>query len=235
MDGHSRSKVLTIMLIDIVDYTKLSTKLGREKFDELNDTFDRIALPTFQKYSGWVVKKLGDSFLVAFDSATDSLHCAIEMQNRFWEYNETRPSVPIWVKVAVNAGEVIIRGNDIYGEPVNAVARMEKETKPGQIYFSNSVFLSMNKSEIPYVYVGKRKVKGIERPIDLFRVKGLNEDALRKRKEFIGLMWGFIKFVIWAGVIGVAGYYLYVYLNSIGFFGDFAVKFGDLLRAVGLG
>lgn len=234
MSVQSRSKVLTIMLIDIVDYTKLSTKLGRERFDELNETFDRIALPVFQKYSGWVVKKIGDSFLVAFDSATDSLHCAIEMQNKFWEYNEARPVVPIKIKVAINAGEVIMRGNDIYGEPVNAVSRMEKETKPGQIYFSNSVFLSMNKQEIPYVYVGKRSVKGIERPIELFRVKGLYEDEMRRKRRFVNFIWSFLKFVIWVGIIGVAAYFLFNYLSGTGFFTDFSTKFSELLKELGL-
>lgn len=230
MTQPSRSKVLTVMLIDIVDYTRMSSRLERERFDELNEVFDRLALPVFDKYGGWVVKKIGDSFLVAFDSATDSLHCAVELQNRFWEYNEDKPDVPIKIKVAVNTGEVIVKGKDIYGEPVTVVSKLEKETVAGQIYFSNSVFLAMNKSEIPYVYVGKRRVKGVDRPVDLFRVKGFGEDAIVRRKRITRNIWATTKLVIFLAILGVGGYYLVSWLISSGVIdqiGEAFRQFGD--------
>lgn len=224
MSVQSRSRVLTIMLIDIVSYTKMSTMLGRESFDELNSNFDKIALPVFARYSGWVIKKIGDCFMVAFDSATDSLHCAIEMQNKFWEFNETKPHVPIRIKVAVNTGEVTIRDNDIYGEPVNTVARIEKETNPGQIVFSNATYLAMNKSEIPHVYFGKRRVKGIARPLELFRVKTLHEDEKKAHKEFGRDVWRIIKIIIWVAVLGTAAVFLYRFLDNQGLIAAFVEK-----------
>ena len=206
----SRSKVLTIMIVDIVDYTGLSSMLGRERFDEVNEDFDRITLPLFEKYAGQVIKKIGDSFLVVFESATDSLHCAIELQNKFWEYRESRAGVPLKIKVALNTGEVIIRNNDVYGEAVNVVSRVEKATNPGQIYFTQPVFLAMNKNEIPHAYIGAKKFKGVEHPVKLFRVPGLYEETKRSVGSwFGGFAWGLFKLVFWLAVVGLIGWLAY--------------------------
>ncbi len=217
----SRSKVLTIMIVDIVGYTGLSSALGRERFDEVNEDFDRISLPLFEKYVGRVVKKIGDSFLVVFESATDSLHCAIELQNKFWEYRETRAGVPLKIKVALNTGEVIIRNNDVYGEAVNVVSRVEKATKPGQIYFTQPVFLAMNKNEIPYTYIGTKKFKGVDHPIKIFRVPGLYEET---RKSIVGwfggFVWGVVKLVFWIAILGLLGWMIYKLLVLAGLWDD---------------
>lgn len=213
---NSRSKILTIMMIDIVGYTTLSTKLDRDKFEKLNIKFDEIALPVFAKYHGWVVKKIGDCFMVVFESSTDSLLCGRDLQNNFMDYNQSNPEIPIKIKVAVNSGEVMIKDNDVYGEAVNAVARIEKETKPGQILFSESVFLSMNKGEISHVFLGAKKMKGLKYPLKLFRVKGLGEDKVKRKKQrkrlFGDVFWWFIVVLI----ICAIGYYGYQFLKSAG-------------------
>jgi adenylate cyclase len=208
----SRSKVLTIMMIDIVGYTKLSSHLGRDKFEKLNIKFDEIALPIFAEYHGWVVKKVGDCFVVVFESATDSLLCARDLQNSFMNYNRTRPEVPIKIKVAVNSGEVLIKDNDIYGEAVNAVSRIEKLTKPGQILFSEAVFLAMNKGDIPHVFLGRRRVKGLKYPLALFRVKGVEEDEKKRRVSEKRKRNKIIKRLIIFVVILIIGYYSYPYV-----------------------
>ena len=89
------------MVIDIVGYTKLSTRISRKQFEDLDDDFNRIALPIFEDYNAWVVKKIGDCFMVVFESATDSLLCAMDIQNAFRKYNDSEPEIPIRIKVAI--------------------------------------------------------------------------------------------------------------------------------------
>jgi class 3 adenylate cyclase len=217
----SRSKILTIMMVDIVDYTKLSSSLGREKFDELNENFDRISLPLFEKYAGKVIKKMGDAFIVVFESATDSLHCAIDLQNKFWEYNESRAGTPIKIKIALNTGEVLIREGDIYGESVNIASRVEKITKPGQIFFTHPVFLAMNKNEIPFLYLGRKKVKGIEYLLKIFRVKGVGEE--RKKWKLGGFGWltavifDLLIMLFWIAIMGGIIWFVYRVLVVSGY------------------
>lgn len=206
----SRSKILTIMMTDIVDYTKLSSLLGREKFDRLNENFDRLSLPLFEKYGGQVIKKVGDSFIVSFESATDSLHCAIEMQNRFWEYNEHNPELPIMIKIALNAGEVLIRDRDIYGEAVNVLSRVEKLTLPGEIFFTHPVFLAMNKNEIPYIYLGRKNVKGISHPIEIFKVKKTEKKSYKINYRWLGeVAFNLLMLLFWIAVMVFVGWVIY--------------------------
>jgi len=226
----SRSKVLTIMIVDIVGYTRLSSTLGREKFDEVNENFDRISLPLFEKYAGRVIKKIGDSFLVVFESATDSLHCAIELQNRFWEYSESRAGVPLEIKVALNTGEVMTRNNDIYGEAVNVVSRVEKITKPGHIYFTQPVFLAMNKNEIPHVYIGAKKLKGISHAVKLFRVPGLYEAKKRKLGAFGGFVSDLLRFLFWVAAIALLGWLAYKLLVGAGLWDDIINSATDFIN-----
>jgi len=166
------SEILAVMLVDMVSYTKTTSRLKRESFSRLHDIFDDIALPIFSKYGGHLIKKIGDAFLVSFRSATDSLLCGMEIQNAFFDYNKKyKPIPPIRVRIAVHLGEIIYRNEDIFGEAVNITARIEEITKPGDIVFTDAVYLAMNKNEVPYVHVGLRKFRGIKYPLRLFLVK----------------------------------------------------------------
>ena len=210
----STSKVVTVMLIDIVGYTNLSTKISRKQFEDLDDNFNNLAVPIFKEYGGWIVKKLGDSFLVVFESATDSLLCSMDMQNAFRDYNETKPEIPIKIKVALNSGEVVIKDNDVYGETVNTVARIEKETKSGQILFSHSTFLSMNKGEIPHAYVGTKRMKGLKYPVRLFRIKGAGEDEHKRQVHLKKERGSLVRNLVILAIIVIAGYYSYPYISE---------------------
>ncbi len=209
----SRTKMLTIMLVDIVGYSKLTSKLGRETFDQLHDVFDSISIPIFDKYGGRIVKKMGDSFLVVFDSATDSLYCGVELQSKFAEANQKmRPTHPLMIKVAIHSGEVIIRNHDIYGDAVNLVSRLEKAVQPGEVYFTHPVFMAMNKNEIPFSYLGMKKFRGIAAPIKIFKIKGLYGDILRGRYEERISWWAVLKFLFWLVVLGAIGWYLFNFI-----------------------
>jgi class 3 adenylate cyclase len=209
----SRTRIWTIMLVDIVGYSKWTSNLGRETFDQLHDVFDNISLPIFEKYGGRVVKKMGDSFLVVFDSATDSLYCGIELQAKFAEANhKMRPTHPLMIKVALHTGEVIIRSRDIYGDAVNLVSRLEKVVQSGEVYFTHSVFMAMNKNEIPFTYLGMKKFRGIKAPIKIFKVRGLYGDILRGKYDEGISVWAVIKFLFWLVVLGAGGWYLFNFI-----------------------
>jgi class 3 adenylate cyclase len=153
------------MFVDLVGYTKKTTFLTTEKFNELHDIFDGITLPIFTNFQGKVINKIGDAYLVSFESATSAVHCGITLQKEFQKLKNLK------IRVAIHGGEVLQRKTGIYGDTVNAAARIESITKSGDIVFSEFIFQAMNKNEISCQHLGLFKLKGLRFPLRLFKVK----------------------------------------------------------------
>jgi class 3 adenylate cyclase len=168
--------------------------------------FDDISIPTIEHNQGIVIKKIGDAFLATFRSPTNALHCAIELQNKFKEYNRiNKPKYPLAIRVALHTGEVLLKDNDVYGDAVNITARIESAAEKGQICFSNSLFSAMNKREIPSIYLGRRRFKGVKYPVKIFMVRPKS-----RRRIFRGTgIWSLIKNIVWLTAIIVVLYFLF--------------------------
>jgi class 3 adenylate cyclase len=171
-----QSQSLTIVFIDIQEYTSRTSGTSREANERLLARFDALVKPLVKAYSGKVIKSLGDAFLLTFISPTDSLLCAMAVQDQLARSNAGQPEEDRFqVRAAVNAGEVRLDGGDVFGEAVNITARIEGLAPGGEIWFSEVVYMMMNKSEIPAVEVGMRQLKGIPEPVRLFRVPRVAE------------------------------------------------------------
>jgi class 3 adenylate cyclase len=98
------------------------------------------------------------------------------LQNSFLNFNKNNlKRKPLIIRVALHTGEVVLKNQDIYGDAVNTAARIEGVTKGGDIVFSESVFLAMNKNEIPFLHLGIFRMKGLKYPVRLFRVRKKHE------------------------------------------------------------
>lgn len=165
------TRVLTVMFTDIKGFTERTSGHSREELSELLKAHDEILKPHFERFSGRVVKTLGDAFLVTFESPTNAVLCGLAIQDQLHKFNaELDAERRIEVRVAVSSGEVLLKENDIFGEAVNIAARLEGVTEAGEIYFTDSVYLAMNKQEVPTSEVGMRRFKGIPEPVKIYRV-----------------------------------------------------------------
>ncbi|MBR9692251.1 adenylate/guanylate cyclase domain-containing protein [Candidatus Woesearchaeota archaeon] len=183
------TKNLTIMFVDLAGYTLKTSSIPRDKFLELLETYERIVEPIFSRFNGDIIKKIGDAFMVTFESPTNAILCGIDIQDALFKHNrhEVNREECLRVKIAINAGEVHIRNKDIYGEAVNIASRLEKIADINDVTFTESVYLSMNKPEIPSIFMGERRLKGIPNKIRVYKVLGeyskiLLEQRRRKRK-----------------------------------------------------
>ncbi len=171
-----KTENLAIVFVDIAGFTPRTSSQTREENLRLLRRFDGAVRPLVRAYNGRVVKTIGDAFLVTFRSPTDALLCSTAIHDRLAESDaEAEPAERFAIRAAVNVGDVRIDGGDVFGEAVNIAARIEGKAGAGEIYFSESAFLSMTKSEVPSEEVGYTELKGIPGKIRLYRVPRANE------------------------------------------------------------
>jgi class 3 adenylate cyclase len=167
----ARTENLTIMFTDIVGYSELTATLSRDAMRLLLREHDRILLPTCRAFGGRRVKAIGDALLLSFRSPTDAVRCAMAMQNAVARARSLRPELQaLHVRVAINVGEVRIESRDVFGEAVNVAARLEALTPPDAIWFTEAVYLAMNKAEAPSQSLGSRELRGIPEPVRVYCV-----------------------------------------------------------------
>ena len=181
------TKHLTIMFTDMKGFTSRTSVHTRDELERLIALQDELIRPIFKKFGGQVVKTIGDAFMVVFQSPTNAVLCGVKIQDELTKYNgEKDKEDRLEIRVGINSGEVNIRENDYFGEPVNVASRIESIAEANEVYFTDSVYLSMNKNEIPSAEVGVRHLKGIPDNIKVYRVlreQGEIEKAKNTRKE----------------------------------------------------
>jgi hypothetical protein len=101
------------------------------------------------------------------------------MQDALHEYNIAAPKdEEIHIRIAASLGEVRVTKGDIFGEPVNVTSRIEGITPADEVYFSEAVYLAMNKAEVPAIDRGVHELKGISKPVRIFSIPRFAETRL---------------------------------------------------------
>ena len=162
---------LTIVFTDIAGFTKRTSEQTLEENQRFLAAHSAILAPIFKAFGGRVVKTIGDSFMVVFESPTQALLSCLAVQDKVWLHNRSVAEAERFnVRAAVNVGEVRLSGNDVFGEPVNVASRVEGVTEPGLVYFTEAVYLIMDKVEVPSVEVGLFELRGIPEQVRIFQV-----------------------------------------------------------------
>ena len=129
--------------------------------------------PTLVRHGGRLVKLTGDGALAEFPSAVDALSAAIEFQQAMSEANRDQPEdVAIVFRIGLHLGDLIVDGDDLYGDGVNVAARLEAEAPAGGIVLSGDVYNAVNgRLKAGFNDMGNLILKNIERPVRAFEVK----------------------------------------------------------------
>src|SRR6516165_9955957 len=177
-----KRKLAAILHADVVGFSRLmgEDEAGTHRaLDELRRAVD----PLIAAQGGRIVGTAGDSLLADFSSVVDALNCAMEMQQASRGINDPLPPerrLELWI--GVNLGDVIIDGDDIFGDGVNIAARLEALAQPGTVCISQTVYDQVrNKLDLDYRPLGAHRVKNIAEPVRAYAV-GLAAVAPRPRK-----------------------------------------------------
>ncbi|MFI5361233.1 MAG: adenylate/guanylate cyclase domain-containing protein [Elusimicrobiota bacterium] len=166
------SRNLTILLTDIKGFTDRTSHQSRAEIQQFLDHHKQVVLPVLVGKGGTLVKTMGDAFLMTYESPTNAVLAGIQVQDALAAYNLGKPADQrIDVRVAINQGEVNIVDNDVFGEAVNITARIEAVADAGDVFFTEAIYLAMNKKEVPSSEVGLLQLKGIPEKVRVYRVK----------------------------------------------------------------
>src|SRR5712692_4439907 len=134
-----------------------------------------------EQHRGRFVNSAGDSVLAEFASVVNAVQCAVDIQTTLKAENASLPPERrMEFRIGVNSGDVIVDGEQIYGDGVNVAARLESLAEPGSIFISGSVHEQLgNKLPLGYEDLGEQTVKNIAKPVRVFRVMLEGGDATR--------------------------------------------------------
>jgi hypothetical protein len=136
--------------------------------------------PAIASHRGRIVKTTGDGMLVEFASAVDAVRSAYEVQRGMAEQNATVPDdTRIEFRIGINVGDIIIDGDDIFGDGVNVAARVESQCEPGRVCISGNAFEQIRgKTNFTFDDLGEKPLKNIERPVRLYALRGAASVAI---------------------------------------------------------
>ena len=156
-------RLSAIFAADVVGYSGLMERDETGTLAALKAHRKELIDPKIANNHGRIVKLMGDGALVEFASVFDAVTCAVAIQTEMAERNDhVVDSSRIDFRIGIHLGDVIVEGDDIYGDGVNVAARLEGMADPGGVLISQSVRDSVgDRLDAVFIDNGERKFKNI--------------------------------------------------------------------------
>jgi adenylate cyclase len=159
-------RLTAILSADVVGYSALMERDEAGTLQSLKANRAHLFEPCVARHGGRIVKLMGDGALVEFGSVVAAVDCAHEIQQAI------DAGSPIRYRIGINLGEVIVEGDDLYGDGVNVAARLQSLAEPGGVAISGSVRDQVaGKIAAELEDLGEHSVKNIARPIRVFALR----------------------------------------------------------------
>ena len=171
-DERVQRRLVAILIADVVGYSRMMEADEEGTRARLRKLHADIIDPGIAADGGRIVKTSGDGTLVEFPSAVDAVRNAVRTQAVIREHNrETPEDRRIVYRVGINVGDIIVEGDDIFGDGVNVASRLEGLCIPGEVYISGNVYEHI-KDKLPMDFedLGEQTVKNISNPVRMYRV-----------------------------------------------------------------
>ena len=164
-------KLTAILYADVAEYSRLTGEDEDRTHRQLRQNM-KIISDEILRFQGRIVHYAGDAVLAEFTTASAALHCGLAAQLSVAESNTHLPEDQrVLFRIGVNLGEVIVDGEEIYGDGVNVAARLESLANPGGVFISSTVFDAVGqKQNFVFEYQGEKTVKNIQRPVRTYAV-----------------------------------------------------------------
>jgi TolB-like protein/class 3 adenylate cyclase len=166
-------RLAAILAADVAGYSRLMGAEEEGTLERLKALCRELVDPKIAEHKGRIVKTTGDGMLVEFASVVDAVRCAVAVQQAMPGRNTSvGADSRIELRIGINLGDVIVEGDDLYGDGVNIAARIEALADAGAVFVSNTVHDHV-RDRLPFVFedLGEQQVKNIARPVRVYRVR----------------------------------------------------------------
>jgi class 3 adenylate cyclase/TolB-like protein len=167
----SKRRLAAIMFTDIAGYDSLLKRDEIKAFEVLGKN-QRIHKRLINKFKGRRLKEMGGDILASFNSIVDAVMCAVYIQKATGESD-------IPVRIGIHLGEVIFEKNDVLGDGVNIASRIQGVAEKNEIVISETVYNDIrNKEGLEAEFIGERELKGVSKPLGIYKVSSEKEGSL---------------------------------------------------------
>src|SRR6516165_1108196 len=163
-------RLAAIFAADIAGYSRLMASDEEGTLRQLKAHRKQLIDPKITEHRGRIVKTTGDGALVEFVSVVDAVRCAVDIQRGMNQRNTDVPADKrIQFRIGINVGDIIIDGDDIFGDGVNIAARLETLCEPGGVCISRAANEQIRgKLSLAFSDLGEQTVKNIANAIGVF-------------------------------------------------------------------
>ena len=202
-------RLSAILAADVVGYSRLMERDEVDTFERLRAHRKDLFEPEIAAHHGRIFKLTGDGMLAEFGSVVDAVEAAVLLQREMAERNNGLPADRrIDVRIGLHVGDVIIEGEDRYGDAVNIAARLQQLAETGGICISGTVVDHVRqKVALRFEPRGEEHLKNIAEPVNVYRIALGPPPAEKPTGRWSAMKWPV--FAALALLLAVTGYFLF--------------------------
>jgi adenylate cyclase len=168
-----RRRLAAVLAADVVGYTRLMEAHEEDTHVRLMQLRSQILDPGVAAQHGRIVKNTGDGFLATFETARDATRCALSLQEAVSAHTAALPADQrISFRMGLNAADIIVEEDDVYGEGVNIAARLQTYASSGGIVVSGAIAEQLdNDLNVNAIDLGDLRLRNIGRPVRVYALR----------------------------------------------------------------
>jgi len=175
-------RLAAILAADVAGYSRLMSFDESGTLASLQAHRSELIVPAIARHHGRVVKLMGDGILAEFGSVVEAVECAAEIQREMAVRNAgVADERRLGFRIGVHLGDVIVEGDDIYGDGVNIAARLESLAETGGVCISRQAYDQVD-GKLPREFreLGPQHLKNIPKPVEVFAIGALSGTPRRR-------------------------------------------------------
>jgi len=188
-NAHIERRLAAVAFADVAGFSRLIEQDDVETTRKWRTLREDLLAPKIAEHFGRLVRMIGDGLLIEFRSVVDAVVWARDVQRAIDDARED-VNETLLMRIAINVEDVVVDGDDLYGDGVNIAARIQQLAKPGEVVVTSTVNdYVRNKLGVTFTDLGDHELKNISRPIRIFRLDPSKPETGEKSRDQPFLAW----------------------------------------------